>query len=34
MKKAIVVANIVIQLLWYAISGVATYFVVRTWCRL
>lgn len=31
MKKAIVVANIVIQLLWYAISGVATYFVVRTW---
>ena len=31
MKNAIVVANIVIQLLWYAIAGVATYFVVRTW---
>ena len=31
MKKAIVVANIVIQLFWYAIAGVVTYFVVRTW---
>lgn len=31
MKKVIVVANIVIQLLWYTIAGVATYFVVRTW---
>lgn len=31
MRKAIVLANILIQLLWYAIAGVATYFVVKTW---
>lgn len=31
MKKVIVVTNILIQLLWYVVAGVITYFVVRIW---
>lgn len=31
MKNGIVVANILIQVFWYAIAGVMTYFIFRMW---
>ena len=31
MKKGIVVANILIQVFWYAIAGVATYYITKMW---
>nr|DAV37270.1 MAG TPA: Protein transport protein [Caudoviricetes sp.] len=31
MKKSIAVANILMQVCWYAMAGVATYFVTKTW---
>lgn len=31
MKKSIAVSNILIQVFWYAVAGVATYIVTKTW---
>lgn len=31
MKKSIAAASILIQVFWYAVAGVATYFVTKTW---
>lgn len=31
MKKSTVTANILIQVFWYAVAGVTTYFVTKTW---
>lgn len=30
-KKTILVFNILAQVFWYAVAGVATYFVSTTW---